>query len=51
MSKPSQKPKTGKTVQQKPADYDKILSGIVELLDAARRASARVVNSLLTATY
>jgi predicted nuclease of restriction endonuclease-like (RecB) superfamily len=51
MSKPSQKPKTGKTIQQKPADYDHVLSGVVELLDAARRASARVVNSLMTATY
>lgn len=51
MSKPSQKPKTGKAIQRKPADYDKVLSGVVELLDAARRASARVVNSLMTATY
>lgn len=51
MSKPSHKPKTGKTIQRKPADYDKVLSGVVELLDAARRASARVVNSLMTATY
>jgi len=51
MSKPSHKPKTGKTIQHKPADYDKVLSGVVELLDTARRASARVVNSLMTATY
>ena len=51
MSKPSHKPKTGKTIQQKPADYDHVLSGVVELLNAARRASARVVNSLMTATY
>ena len=51
MSKPSHKPKTGKTIQHKPADYDNVLSGVVELLDAARRASARVVNSLMTATY
>jgi len=27
------------------------LSGMVELLAAARRASARVVNSLMTATF
>lgn len=51
MRKPSRKPKPGKTIQRKPADYDKVLSGVVELLDAARRASARVVNSLMTATY
>lgn len=51
MSKPSHKPKTSKTIQHKPANYDHVLSGVVELLDAARRASARVVNSLMTATY
>lgn len=51
MSKPSHKRKTGKPIQHKPADYDKVLFGMVELLDAARRASARVVNSLMTATY
>ena len=51
MNKPSQKQKTGKTIQPQPADYDHVLSGVVELLDAARRASARVVNSLMTATY
>lgn len=38
-------------MRQKPAGYDNVLSGVVELLDAARRASARVVNSLMTATY
>src|SRR5437773_741281 len=32
-------------------DYAKVLAGVTELLDAARRASARVVNSLMTATY
>ena len=51
MSKPTQKPKASKPVQHKPADYKVVLSGVVELLDAARRASARVVNSLMTATY
>lgn len=51
MSKPTQKPKTNKPVQHKPADYKVVLSGVVDLLDAARRASARVVNSLMTATY
>jgi predicted nuclease of restriction endonuclease-like (RecB) superfamily len=33
------------------SDYDSVLRGVVELLDTARRASARVVNSLMTATY
>ena len=51
MSKPSDKSKTGKTIQHKTADYDSVFSGVVELLDAARRASARVVNTLMTATY
>jgi predicted nuclease of restriction endonuclease-like (RecB) superfamily len=51
MSKPSDKPKTGKPIQHKAADYDKVLSGVVELLGAARRASARAVNSVMTATY
>jgi len=51
MSKPSDKPKTGKAVQPKATDYESVISGVVELLDAARRASARVVNTLMTATY
>jgi predicted nuclease of restriction endonuclease-like (RecB) superfamily len=51
MSKSSDKSKTGKTIQHKAADYDSVLSGLVELLDVARRASARVVNTLMTATY
>lgn len=51
MSKPSDKPKGHKAVQPKPTDYTEALAGVVELLDAARRASARVVNSLMTATY
>src|SRR5437762_5597459 len=32
-------------------DYAKVLAGVTEVLEAARRASARVVNSLMTATY
>lgn len=51
MSKPSEKPKGRKAVQPKSTGYTEVLSGVVELLDAARRASARVVNSLMTATY
>ena len=50
MSTPSNKHKAVKAVQ-KPADYEHVLTGVVELLDEARRASARVVNSLMTATY
>ena len=38
-------------MQTKPPITTIVLSGVVELLDAARRASARVVNSLMTATY
>jgi len=51
MSTKSNKAKLGKPVQPLAADYDEVLTGMVELLDAARRASARVVNSLMTATY
>ena len=51
MSKSDKKPNAGKPIQHRPAGYDSVLSGVVELLDAARRASARVVNSLMTATY
>jgi len=50
MSKTKKTQKAGKRVQAKP-DYDHVLSDVVELLDAARRASARVVNSVMTATY
>lgn len=49
--KPSEKPKGRRAVPPKPNDYHQVLAGVVELLDAARRASARVVNSLMTATY
>ena len=51
MSKASNKRKAGKAVQRISGGYRDVLSGVVELLDAARRASARVVNSLMTATY
>ena len=51
MSKPSDKQKASKKIQHKAADYDNVFSSVVELLDAARRASARVVNTLMTATY
>ncbi len=51
MSKSSNKRRAGKAVQRISGGYNDVLSGVVELLDAARRASARVVNSLMTATY
>jgi predicted nuclease of restriction endonuclease-like (RecB) superfamily len=51
MKKPGGHPKTRKLLPPKVADYDRVFSGVVEVLDAARRASARVVNSLMTATY
>lgn len=40
----------GKPTSHMPA-YDTILSGMVDLLEQARRASARAVNSIMTATY
>jgi hypothetical protein len=33
------------------SSYDSILSEIIDLLEAARRASARTINALMTATY
>jgi predicted nuclease of restriction endonuclease-like (RecB) superfamily len=47
----SRNSRTGKAVQRTAGGYNDVLSGVVELLNAARRASARVVNSLMTATY
>lgn len=38
-------------VEKAIAGYDDILSSVVELLEAARHASARAVNALMTATY
>ena len=40
-----------KQLASQPADYDTFAAGIRDLLDAARRASARAVNTLMTATY
>ena len=51
MSEPSDNQKTGATLQPKAAEYGNVLAGVVELLDSARRVSARVVNTLMTATY
>jgi len=33
------------------ADYDAVLGGIIDLLESARRAAARTVNAVMTATY
>ncbi|SFY03459.1 PDDEXK nuclease domain-containing protein [Azotobacter vinelandii] len=41
----------GNTPAALPAGYTGIHSGIVEVLDAARRATARSVNALMTASY
>ena len=51
MSEPSNNQKTGTPLQPQAADYGNVLAGVVELLDTARRISARVVNTLMTATY
>ena len=34
-----------------PVEYSEVHSGIVRLLDAARRDAARSVNAVMTATY
>ena len=31
--------------------YDTVLSDVIDLLESARRASARTINSIITATY
>lgn len=51
MSKANEKRKLAKPIHRKATDYAAVLTGVLELLDAARRASARAVNSLMTATY
>jgi predicted nuclease of restriction endonuclease-like (RecB) superfamily len=51
MSNPKKKQNAGKAIQPTRSDYDTVLAGVMELLDTARRASARVVNSIMTATY
>jgi hypothetical protein len=41
----------GKKPAAELAGYDDVLTGIVELLETARRTSARAVNAVMTATY
>ncbi len=38
-------------MQKRSRTYTGLVGGIGELLEAARRASARTVNALMTATY
>jgi predicted nuclease of restriction endonuclease-like (RecB) superfamily len=45
------KKSVSKTAAAPLAGYDTILSGLVALLEGARRISARAVNSVMTATY
>lgn len=47
----SEKPERKKNQKSAGGDYERLLTQFVELLDASRRASARVVNSIMTATY
>ena len=45
------KQKTGNTPTAPANGYDSILSGVVDLLEQARRTSVRAVNAIMTATY
>lgn len=40
-----------KTLTSSDRDYGDLLDSTVDLLEAARRLSARVINSVMTATY
>src|SRR5271166_3629250 len=51
MTNRNKKQKAGKAIQRTRSDYDAVLAGVMELLDTAQRASGRVVNSVMTATY
>ncbi len=50
MSK-SGKKQSGEIVKTPAVQYGTILDGVVELLEAARRSSARAVNAVMTTTY
>ncbi len=47
----TRKKKSGSIQTTKQTDYDAMLSSVANLLEEARRASARAVNSIMTATY
>jgi hypothetical protein len=51
VNEPSHNQKTGTTLQPKVADCGNVLTDVFELLDTARRASACIINMLMTATY
>jgi predicted nuclease of restriction endonuclease-like (RecB) superfamily len=51
MKKPIAKKKPAPAVAVAAAAYSGLLGGVSELLEAARRTSARAVNALMTATY
>ncbi len=48
---PKPKPLSSKAPSVRSANYPQLVGGIGELLDVARRTSARAVNALMTATY
>lgn len=50
MTKRSQEVALAKTVHVS-ADYDAVLAGVIDLLESARRAAARSVSTIMTATY
>ena len=50
MTKPKKKSELT-TTETKIAGYDNILNDLVDLLESARRTSARAVNAMMTATY
>jgi len=51
MKPPRKKPKDSATVTNEAADYDNVVAGVVDILEAARRTSARAVNAVMTAAY
>jgi len=51
VNEPSHNQKTGTTLQPKVAECGNVLTDVFELLDTARRASACIINMLMTATY
>jgi predicted nuclease of restriction endonuclease-like (RecB) superfamily len=45
------KKEPGRFQKRSTDDFDPVINGVIELLEEARRASARAVNTLMTATY
>ncbi len=44
-------PRTTQVIPTSAVGYDRVLADVVDLLESARRASARTVNAIMTATY